>query len=90
VSLDGDKMAALRQRFVAAAGEGVPQLEALIAAGDLEAVRGLAHSLAGRAGLFGFAELGAIARLADEADTATLPERARNLLTALRGLSPDD
>ena len=89
MSLDDDRMAALRQRFVAAAGEQAEQIEALLQAGDLAAVRQLAHSLAGRSGMFGFADLGDLARLADEADSNALPVRGRALVAALRGVAQD-
>ena len=84
MSLDGDKMAALRERFAASLAEQAERLPALLEAGDLEGLRALAHSVAGRAGMFGFPELGEIARQADEADSAALPERARVLLAAVR------
>ena len=87
MSLDTDKMAPLRQRFLDSVREQAERLEALLGTGDLESIRALAHSLAGRSGMFGFTDLGAVAKLADEADAATLPDRARDLLTALRGLS---
>jgi HPt (histidine-containing phosphotransfer) domain-containing protein len=89
MSLDDDRMAALRQRFVAAAGEQAERIAALLDAGDLEGVRQLAHSLAGRSGMFGFADLGELARLADEADAEALPDRARDLVAALRGVAQE-
>ncbi len=82
-------MAALRERFVASAADQAEQIAALLGSGDLEGVRALAHSLAGRSGMFGFAELGEIARLVDEAEPATLPDRARDLLAALEGVSQE-
>lgn len=85
MSLD-DRMAALRGRFVASAGEQAEQIAALLEAGDHEGVRALAHSLAGRSGMFGFAKLGEIARQVDEADAAAMPDRARALLAALESL----
>ena len=89
MSLDDARMAALRGRFVAAAGEQAEKIETTLQAGDFEAVRGLAHGLAGRSGLFGFAALGELARLADEADTAALPGHARDLVAALRRVAQD-
>jgi HPt (histidine-containing phosphotransfer) domain-containing protein len=85
--LDGDKMAALRQRFVASVGDQAERIEASLAAGDLEGLRALAHSLAGRSGLFGFPALGELARRVDQADPATLPDRAHELLAALRSVA---
>jgi HPt (histidine-containing phosphotransfer) domain-containing protein len=89
MSLDGERMAALRGRFVAAAGEQADMIAAALQGGDLEAARALAHGLAGRSGLFGFAALGELARLADEADAVALPGRARELVAALRQVSQD-
>lgn len=89
MSFDRDKMAALRQRFVASVGEQSERIGALLEVGDIDGVRALAHSLAGRSGMFGFPELGEIARAVDEADEAVLPDRARTLLAALRSLSQE-
>jgi HPt (histidine-containing phosphotransfer) domain-containing protein len=89
VSLDEDRMAALRQRFVAATSGQADEIEALLQRGDLEAVRGLAHGLAGRSGMFGFAELGETARRVDEADAAALPALADELVASLRRLAQD-
>lgn len=80
-------MAALRQRFVAAASGQADEIEALLQRGDLEGARQVAHGLAGRSGMFGFADLGETARRVDEADTATLPRHAKKLLAALRRLT---
>jgi len=89
MSFDSDKMAALRQRFVASVGDQSERIGALLETDDLEGVRALAHSLAGRSGMFGFPELGEIARAVDEADEAVLRDRARALLAALGDLSRD-
>ena len=89
MSLDSDKMAALRQRFLASAAEQAERIEALLEAGDLEGVRALAHSLAGRSGMFGFVELGELARDVDEAEAEGLPERARALLAGLGGVAQE-
>lgn len=82
-------MAALRQRFVAAASGQADQLEALLRQGDIEGVRQIAHGLAGRSGMFGFDDLGQTARRVDEAEAAGLPAQADELLTALRQLAQD-
>lgn len=79
-----DRMAALRQRFAASLADHAGRIGELLEAGDVEGVRALAHGLAGRAGIFGYAELGELARTVDEADPEALPERARVLLGALR------
>jgi HPt (histidine-containing phosphotransfer) domain-containing protein len=89
VSVDGDRMAVLRQRFVAAAAEQADRIAAARKAGDLEEVRALAHSLAGRSGMFGFTALGEIARQADEADIAALAECAQVLEAALRSVAQE-
>jgi HPt (histidine-containing phosphotransfer) domain-containing protein len=89
VSFDSDKMAALRQHFVASIGDQSERIGALLEAGDIDGVRALAHSLAGRSGMFGFPELGEIARAVDEADEAGLPDRARALLAALTQVSQE-
>ena len=87
MSLDEDRMAALRQRFVAAASGQADEIEALLGRGDLEGVRRVAHGLAGRSGMFGFADLGETARRVDEAETASLTRHAEELLAALRRLA---
>ena len=87
MSLDADRMAALRQRFVDAAAGRADEIEALLRERDLEGVRHVAHGLAGRSGMFGFAELGETARRVDEAEAALLPMRAEELLSSLRQLA---
>lgn len=92
MSLDTDRMAALRQRFIASVGDQADQIEAFLASDDIEGARGIAHGLAGRSGLFGFAELGEIAREADEADEAdpsAFRHRAHELLAALRSVAQE-
>jgi HPt (histidine-containing phosphotransfer) domain-containing protein len=84
-----ERMAALRARFAAAAPGEAEQLERALEAGDAEAMRRIAHGLAGRAGMFGFDALGATALRADEAKYAELPEAARALLTGLRELDQE-
>ena len=87
MSLDDDRMAALRHRFIAAASGQADEIEALLRQGDLDGVRQAAHGLAGRSGLFGYVELGNIARRVDEAETASLSRHADELLAALRRLA---
>jgi HPt (histidine-containing phosphotransfer) domain-containing protein len=79
-----ERMAALRARFATAAPAEAAELEYALEAGDADAMRRIAHGLAGRAGMFGFAALGAAALRADEASDAQLPKAARALLMALR------
>ena len=87
MSMDEDRMAALRQRFVAAANEHADRIEALLRRGDLEGVRQVAHGLAGRSGMFGFVELGETARCVDEAEGVSVARHAGELLKALRRLA---
>lgn len=87
MSFDEDRMAALRQRFVAAASAQADEIEALLRKGDLEGVRQVAHGLAGRSGMFGFTDLGETARRVDEAEAASLSSHAEDLLAALRRLA---
>jgi HPt (histidine-containing phosphotransfer) domain-containing protein len=90
MSQAGDRMAALQRRFVATAASEAERIERALAEGDLASVRSVAHSLAGRSAMFGFAALGAIALAADEADGGTLAERANELAAALRRIAQDD
>lgn len=84
------KLAVLRERFHAMAEGEAAELEQALRLGDLEAVRRRAHGLAGRSGMFGFDELGALALAADEAQLADLPGRAIDLIAALRRLDQGD
>ena len=77
VSLAAVRLAALRQRFVASAAGQADEIETRLRNGDVEGVRHLAHSLAGRSGMFGFAELGESARRVDEADAPSVPVHAK-------------
>lgn len=70
-----DRMAALRDRFIAQTAKDVERLRAGIAAGERLDVRDICHGLAGRAGMFGFPELGDAARALEEAiDRGDAPE----------------
>jgi HPt (histidine-containing phosphotransfer) domain-containing protein len=60
------RMALLRGRFVARAGEEAQQVESCLAAADWAKLRSLCHGLAGRAGMFGLPELGAVALKVEE------------------------
>ncbi len=62
-----DRMRPLRERFVRRAIEDREAIGQAYAAGDEIALRDICHRLAGNAGLFGFAELSAGARRAEEA-----------------------
>jgi HPt (histidine-containing phosphotransfer) domain-containing protein len=84
MSFDETRMAALRQRFLDSASSQAEEIEVLLQRDDRDGVRGLAHSLAGRAGMFGFPELGEVARRVDEAETGAFACLAAELLAALR------
>ena len=62
-----DRMAALRARFVERAGEDRAVMSAALHAGDHAAMRRIAHSLAGNAGIFGFTEITGAARAIEDA-----------------------
>lgn len=89
MSFDDQRIAALRARFAGSLAGQAEDLRRLVKAGDLEAARQLAHSLAGRAGMFGFGELGETARLADEAEERALRMHLEALLNALREASQE-
>lgn len=83
-----DKLAELRKRFVARAGEELSDLDAALAAGDREQVVERAHKLAGISGMFGFGDLGRAALELEEAALAGRDwhghgERVRKLLATL-------
>lgn len=71
------RMAALRQRFVDEARSQMEQIEEALAAGNWPALRAVSHSLSGRAGMFGFPELGEAGQALEEAIDADLPEASR-------------
>lgn len=83
-------MAALQARFTASLAPLAEEIEASLMRRDLQAVRETAHSLAGRSGMFGFVELGEIARQVDEAEDCALPELAEALVAALRRAGQED
>jgi HPt (histidine-containing phosphotransfer) domain-containing protein len=79
-------MEALRQRFIARCAADLVQLREHQDGFRLspEALRTIVHRMAGSAGLFGFAEIGALAgkldgSLADTGDAAMLPELVASL-----------
>lgn len=61
------RMDALRLRFRARAAADAGALRDAWAERDLDALRRIAHGLAGNAGLFGYSELGDAARALDDA-----------------------
>lgn len=79
------KMAELTARFAAGLPEELRALKAELAAGDRGAVRARAHNLAGRAGMFGHADIGEAAFALEGAaecgqDIATPAARLERLL----------
>lgn len=62
-----ERFTRLQARFAAQAAHEATELERLAAAGDWDGVRTLAHGLAGRAGMFGHRDVGAIALEVEEA-----------------------
>jgi len=82
------RLAAIAERFAAAAGESAAAIEAALGREDWSELARLCHSLAGRAGMFGHAGIGDAARSVEEGVDARLsaPEldaRTRDLLDRL-------
>ena len=82
-----DKMAELRQRFVARCPAWLEDLGAALDACDDQAVAALAHRIAGNAGMFGYPELSEVAAELENAaidgdhqKVATLGERLAGML----------
>lgn len=89
-----DVVAGLRGRFRARAGEQAGTLADAVAAGDLETVAALAHKLAGSAAIFGYAEIGSLARALDQlaqdgGDPMALRDSADRLVVLLRDAAQD-
>lgn len=79
-----DRMAALRGRFITQTANDVERLRAGIAAREWFDVRDICHGLAGRAGMFGFPELGDAARALEESiDRGDAPESLDRLTDQL-------
>ena len=80
------RMAALRERFRARAGEDATRIAAALAAGDLQAVHGLAHGLSGSGGTFGFPQVSADAEAVENAiDAGRKTEEVAALCDRLLG-----
>lgn len=89
-----ERMAALRQRFIARAADEAVEVESLIAATNWSGLRDLAHGLAGRAGMFGFPEVGERARQLEEAidaraEAGLVRNLAADMLSNLRSLAQE-
>jgi HPt (histidine-containing phosphotransfer) domain-containing protein len=90
-----DRLRTLRHRFVEAAAADADTVEAQAAAMNWLAVRDISHSIAGRAGMFGFSALSDTARSLEIAvDAGDAPERllilGSALVAALRDLPIGD
>ncbi|RYD68473.1 MAG: Hpt domain-containing protein [Sphingomonadales bacterium] len=82
----------LRRRFVERAGEDADAIESAARATDWTVVRDIAHSLSGRAGMFGFPALSDAARMietaVDRGDPTQAPRAASfALVSDLRKLA---
>ncbi|MDF2604639.1 Hpt domain-containing protein [Sphingomonas sp.] len=89
-----ERMRPLRERFVRRAIVDHEAIRVALAAGDYATVRDICHRLAGNAGLFGFADLGTVARLAEEevlskAEQGVCSALLEELLGRLVALSED-
>lgn len=73
-------MAVLRQRFVERAVAEQSAIRAALARGDWPSLRDLAHGLSGRAGMFGFPDLGEAAQALEEAIEADAAPAGRRQL----------
>jgi HPt (histidine-containing phosphotransfer) domain-containing protein len=66
------RLAAIAERFAAQAGETATGIEAALDREDWSELERLSHSLAGRAGMFGYTAIGDAARRVEEAIDAGL------------------
>lgn len=87
------RLAAIAERFAAQAGETAAAIGAALDAGNHAELARLAHSLAGRAGMFGYGVIGDAARAVEEAVDAGASGKAiakltRDLLDGLADLNP--
>ncbi len=89
--MSADALEPLRLRFRQRAGEESRHLADALARGDISEIERLAHGLAGVAGLFGFADVGAQALEIDgefARGEALSLDKVRALIIALERLSP--
>lgn len=89
-----DRMRSLRTRFVAQTLDMIAAVEKSVASRDWPSLVAAAHSLAGRAGMFGFTGLGDAARAAEEAiengaDDDAIERLCSRWLAELRCVSQD-
>jgi HPt (histidine-containing phosphotransfer) domain-containing protein len=85
--LSSDPLAPLKLRFRDRARADAEALEAALAGADQGRIEALVHGLAGAAGLFGFADIGALARRIDtrfaEGEIPS-PAEVEGLIAAIR------
>ena len=79
-----DTLSELRREYRRGLPAKLARLEELHRAGKLDELRRMAHSMAGAAPTFGFAQVGAAAKALEEAAMAQDPAQAQRLLAALR------
>lgn len=80
------RMAALRQRFIDQAAAEEVLIRTALAGGDWPKLRDLSHGLSGRAGMFGFSEVGDAAQAVEEAiDADATPDERQRLTEQLIG-----
>lgn len=70
------RLAAIAERFAAQAEETAAEIKAALDGEDWSGLARHSHSLAGRAGMFGYGAIGSAARLVEEAVDAGLPADA--------------
>ena len=86
------RLAAIAERFAAQAGETVAEIATALDREDWPELARLSHSLAGRAGMFGYGAIGDAARSVEEAVDAGLADDvkvrlAQDLLTQMAALN---
>jgi len=80
------RLAAIAERFAAQAGETATEIAAALGREDWSELARLGHSLAGRAGMFGYGAIGDAARRVEEAVDAGLSgEEIAGLIRDLLG-----
>lgn len=75
------RLAAIAERFAAQAGETAAEIATALDREDWSELARLSHSLAGRAGMFGYGAIGDAARSVEEAVDAGLADDVKVRLT---------
>ena len=86
------RLAAIAERFAAQAGQTAAEIATALDREDWSELARLSHSLAGRAGMFGYAAIGEAARRVEEAvdarlSTDTIASLAQDLLVRMAELN---